>query len=435
MANERLQGLLGGQDPLFNIGMGILANNYGNYGAFGPALGRGFQQGMQQTQEAKRFAQQTKQDEMRQKMYELQMQEALRKQASERAYGEALNKAFTPQQVPNMSFMDANQQAMQSPDQQVPGYQWNQPPAFDRQAMLNAVLQNPDIEGSQKFATYQALMKPEQEEFTLTPGQKRFRGGREIASVPGAPEAPKSRTVRMGGEEVTQEFNPQTMKWEEIGRGAAFNPNAGVSVTYGAPVAGIDASGNPVFFQPTKGGGAPSIVPGVRPEPKPEKAPTEMQAKAGTFFSQMRSASNDLGTLAREGFDPTKLSTQAQTGLAGGMTNPLASPSAQRARQAQEQWAESFLRVKTGAAATADEVSRNIRTFFPQVGDSPAVITQKARARQQAEQDVLSMASPSAQQAAQPTAPASAQKTIVKTGMYGGRKVVKYSDGTTAYAD
>ena len=39
----------------------------------------------------------------------------------------------------------------------------------------------------------------------------------------------------------------------------------GVTVNYGAPVAGVDAQGNPVFFQPSKTGGAPTIVSGVTP--------------------------------------------------------------------------------------------------------------------------------------------------------------------------
>ena len=180
---------------------------------------------------------------------------------------------------------------------------------------------------------------------------------------------------------------------------------ANTTVTYGAPVAGVDASGNPVFFQPSKGGGAPAIVPGVRPKPDQPKSPTEVQAKAGTFHSQMVSASNELGTLSREGFDPSSVRTQVETSVAGGLTNPIAGEKAQRARQAQEQWSEAFLRVKTGAAATQGEVDRNIRTFFPQVGDTPEVIAQKARMRTQAESDVASMAGPAQQNAGtQPSA-------------------------------
>lgn len=45
------------------------------------------------------------------------------------------------------------------------------------------------------------------------------------------------------------------------------------SVTYNAPISGVDASGNPVFFQPTKDGSPPVIVPGVRPTPTEKNAP------------------------------------------------------------------------------------------------------------------------------------------------------------------
>lgn len=161
---------------------------------------------------------------------------------------------------------------------------------------------------------------------------------------------------------------------------------AQTTVSYGSPVAGTDAQGNPVFFQPSRTGGAPAIIPGVVP-PKKDNALTEAQAKAATFLSQMRQAEGELARLPKA-FDPTKLTTQVETQLASGPTNILTSQAAQRARQAQEQWAESALRFKTGAAATADEVRMNVRTFFPQPGDTPEVIEQKKRARQSLERDL-----------------------------------------------
>jgi hypothetical protein len=164
------------------------------------------------------------------------------------------------------------------------------------------------------------------------------------------------------------------------------------SVTYGSPVAGVDANGNPVFFQPDKGGGAPSIVQGVKPKPDAPKAPTEGQAKAATFYSQMTSASKELDRIQKEGgYDPTQFASQVETSVASGLGNNLVSPTAQQARQAQNQWSESFLRIKTGAAATKDEVNMNVETFFPKVGDSKNVIEQKARMRKQAEADVAQM--------------------------------------------
>lgn len=51
----------------------------------------------------------------------------------------------------------------------------------------------------------------------------------------------------------------------------------GVSVSYGAPVAGQDAQGRPVFFQPSKDGGAPAIIPGVAPPAK--EVPASMREK------------------------------------------------------------------------------------------------------------------------------------------------------------
>lgn len=179
----------------------------------------------------------------------------------------------------------------------------------------------------------------------------------------------------------------------------------GVSVSYGAPMAGVDTAGNPVFFQPDKAGGQPNIVPGVKP-PQKDSALTEAQAKAATFMSQMKAAEKELAGIP---IDPSKTWSQVDVAMAGGLTNFAASPAAQRARQAQEQWSESFLRFKTGAAATKDEVILNVRTFFPQPGDSADVIEQKQRMRQQAVQDIAFAAGQkaTAQQAPQP-APARA---------------------------
>ena len=123
-----------------------------------------------------------------------------------------------------------------------------------------------------------------------------------------------------------------------------------------------------------------------------EKPATEAQAKAGAFASQMKTATDEIARLEKEGYNPASATTQAETSLAGTPLTVLASPQAQQANQAQQQWAEAYLRFKTGAAATEGEVIRNMRTFFPQVGDKPETIAQKARARAQAEKDVASAA-------------------------------------------
>jgi len=121
----------------------------------------------------------------------------------------------------------------------------------------------------------------------------------------------------------------------------------------------------------------------ISPKNKPL---TESQAKAAVFESQMRGATEELALIP--GYDPNKAFSQAETGLAGGRGNMLVSENSQRAKQAQSQWAESFLRFKTGAASTPAEVSSNVATFFPQIGDKPETIAQKKRMRERAENDI-----------------------------------------------
>jgi len=165
-------------------------------------------------------------------------------------------------------------------------------------------------------------------------------------------------------------------------------------INLGSPVAGLDAEGKPVFFQASKTGGAPTIVSGVKPIQEP-KAPTELQSKSATYYSQMTNASKELDDLQKEGFKANDPYSQFGAAIAGTSLRGLTNPQAQRARQIQDQWAEAFLRVKTGANAPEAEVARNVATFFPQFGETdPSVIEQKARARQKAEQDVLSMTKP-----------------------------------------
>lgn len=120
---------------------------------------------------------------------------------------------------------------------------------------------------------------------------------------------------------------------------------------------------------------------------------TESQAKATVYLGQMKAAEDALGGIEK---DQSKIGTQLDVSAAGSLVNVAASPSAQKIRQAQEQWAEAFLRLKSGAAVTEAEVRRNAATFFPRVGDSRAVIEQKRMMREQAINDVAAAAGPGA---------------------------------------
>lgn len=110
---------------------------------------------------------------------------------------------------------------------------------------------------------------------------------------------------------------------------------------------------------------------------------TESEAKNSLYLSQMREASAVLGGPGAKGAGPLGV---AMTGTP--YLNWAASNADQTAGQAQRQWAEAYLRAKTGAAATAGEVENNIRTYFPVAGDSKATIERKAQARAAAESDM-----------------------------------------------
>ena len=161
-------------------------------------------------------------------------------------------------------------------------------------------------------------------------------------------------------------------------RAGAGNTN----VTYGAPVSGVDAAGNPVFFQPDKKGGAPAIVPGVRPL-EGVKPPTEFEAKAGLYFKSMRKASETLDKIEKDG-NP-RVQPQEVISGDGATGNVMRSKDRQSYVQAQRQWIDSINRVRSGANLPEMEYSRAVKTFFPEFGDTPENITQKTAARKQEE--------------------------------------------------
>ena len=158
---------------------------------------------------------------------------------------------------------------------------------------------------------------------------------------------------------------------------------------------------------------------------------TEAEAKATTYLKQMKDANAVMDGMLAKGWDPETLGNQAKVALAGGVTNVAASEEAQQVKQAQEQWSEAYLRFKTGAATNADEIARNIRTFFPQFGDKPANIKQKKAARLDA-QKAMEVA---AGQGMSKLGTQTPSKTVVRSGVRksDGARVIEYSDGTREY--
>lgn len=256
------------------------------------------------------------------------------------------------------------------------------PGGFDMQGYINALMGKDPVQALQMQAATEKR-QPELKEQDPTRNYGTWKDGVWTPVFTGKPKDDEfSAALRMAGVDPA---SPQgkKMAMDRVLRMASHPP--AVQIGYQAPIAAINpATGQVELFRPdNKGGMTPT---GIKPPSQDRDIRmTEAQAKAATFKSQMESAERELQSIP---IDASKLSSQMDVKMAGGLTNILSSPVAQRARQAQEQWAESFLRFKTGAAATKDEVILNVRTFFPQPGDSPQVISQKKRARDQAVKDI-----------------------------------------------
>jgi hypothetical protein len=148
-----------------------------------------------------------------------------------------------------------------------------------------------------------------------------------------------------------------------------------------------------------------------------EKAPTEFQGKSAAFGLRAEEADKILNSLQgqyRPAAINSKLAVQ-QTPLIGGAlgaaTNFGLTDADQQAEQAQRDFVNAILRQESGAAIGAQEFDNARKQYFPQPGDSQAVITQKARNRQLAIQGLNTNAGK-----ARMTAPAAGGWSIQRVG-------------------
>lgn len=111
---------------------------------------------------------------------------------------------------------------------------------------------------------------------------------------------------------------------------------------------------------------------------------TEAQAKANLFGLQMQEADQTLGTTSI----PNNFTLMVWRNAPEAVTNLGLSANDQKYFNAVRLFAAGILRKETGAAFTNSELLDVQSRFFPMPGDSPAVIEQKARARQTAIQGI-----------------------------------------------
>lgn len=133
------------------------------------------------------------------------------------------------------------------------------------------------------------------------------------------------------------------------------------------------------------------------------RTPNEGERNASGFYQRMVAANAEMKRLTDAGYDPTNLRDHLTVGSAVG--NFLASDEGQQYNQAAMNWVRANLRKESGAAIGVDEARQEIRNYFPQPGDSPAVAQQKAKNRLVVEQAMLQAAGRAApRQGVQPQA-------------------------------
>lgn len=122
----------------------------------------------------------------------------------------------------------------------------------------------------------------------------------------------------------------------------------------------------------------------------------DTQAKALLFGSRMQAAEQALSKLDAQGVNRGSVVKQVveNTPLVGGALGAaanalVASPQQQQVEQAQRDFVNAVLRRESGAAISPTEFDSARKQYFPQVGDSQAVIQQKTQNRQLATRGLM----------------------------------------------
>jgi len=214
-------------------------------------------------------------------------------------------------------------------------------------------------------------------------GQVEEIGGARMSPKPQA--APTVRTMRVGSMDVTQQWNPQTQKWEEVARGTAFKPEQDGGM--GKPPAG--------YRWTDEGGLAP--IPGGPGDPN-TKFLTQDAANARLYGTRMQESDNIIKPLEVGGkvkYSPMMLRAivTGPTGISDAAAY-MADESTQQAAQAMRNFINATLRRESGATITPVEFDNAIKQYFPQPGESQSIIEQKQRNRATAIQGITAAGYP-----------------------------------------
>ena len=109
---------------------------------------------------------------------------------------------------------------------------------------------------------------------------------------------------------------------------------------------------------------------------------TDSEANAAGFYKMMEDSDSIISGLPAGSQPGAGSSVLGSVPLVGGTASrSVQSAETQKFVQASQAWVRAKLRKESGAAIGKDEMAQEIATYFPQVGDKPDVIAQKAAMR------------------------------------------------------
>lgn len=279
--------------------------------------------------------------------------------------------------------------------------------------------QRPDLlplfDMDQKAAIDRMYPKPG-EGFTLSPGAVRYGAdGKPVAENPRSAEDDEFiRAMRAAG------VDPASPKGQQLIQARlsklASHP-AGVNVSYGAPFPGVNPSTGELMLYQAGNRGGPPVSTGLAPPPVAPKEPTEGQTNSFMYANRAMTAHQIIEQTATPGVVAQKTAKQMSESvpIIGGMTgligNASVSANAQQLDQAERNFVNAVLRKESGAVINPDEFNNARKQYFPQPGDSAAVIKQKAENRRQAIQGLTAGAGPLQPRIGTPQAPATSAPT------------------------
>jgi hypothetical protein len=116
---------------------------------------------------------------------------------------------------------------------------------------------------------------------------------------------------------------------------------------------------------------------------------TDSQAKSAGFGARMQAADQTLNDLAAQGTSVSVPGSHSGYGV-GAVVNALSPAKQQNLDQAKRDFINAILRRESGAAISQGEFDNAEKQYFPQLGDKPDVIAQKAKNRAISTRGVLS---------------------------------------------